>query len=154
MKIIVFSDSHGSVQPMLDAVFDENPDMILHLGDLARDCIRVRQTYPDIVLRTIRGNCDGSAPADGDEFVTQGKRIFMTHGHLYGVKFGLGGVLNAAYVRSADVLLFGHTHMPLHETLDGLLVVNPGSIGMGKKTYAVLSIEHGAVDCRIVGYKR
>ena len=37
MRIVVFSDSHGSVEPMLHAVREEKPDLVLHLGDHARD---------------------------------------------------------------------------------------------------------------------
>ncbi len=91
---------------------------------------------------------------DNDEFVLEGKRIFMTHGHLYGVKTGLGAVLNAAVTRSADILLFGHTHRVHKELFNGMLVVNPGSVGLGLKTYAVLEIKHGAVECSIVGHGR
>ena len=155
MKILVFSDSHGHTQTMLDAVFDERPDMILHLGDHAQDCAPLREAYPHIELRAVRGNCDGRAgEPEYDEFVKEGKRIFMTHGHLYGVKTGLGSLLNSACSRRADILLFGHTHLTLQESVDDLLIVNPGSVGSWKNTYAVLEIEHGVVNCQIVGLKR
>ena len=153
MKILVFSDSHGNTPPMLDAVLKENPQLILHLGDHSRDSIKLLEAYPRIPLRAVRGNCDGmAAEPDSDEFVIHDKRIFMMHGHLYGVKLGLGSALNTAMLHRADILLFGHTHMPYKETVEGLLAVNPGSIGMGQKTYAVLEIEDGAVDCKIVKY--
>ena len=155
MKILVFSDSHGSTQPMLDAVSDEDPKLILHLGDYTRDCAVVLEAFPRIPLRSVRGNGDFHAnEPDYDEFVLYNKRIFMTHGHLYGVKTGLASVLNAAFLRRADVLLFGHTHTPFQETVETLLAVNPGSIGFGKKTYAVLEIEHDVVKCEIVELKR
>ncbi len=151
MKILVFSDSHNNKQAMLDAVLDENPKLILHLGDHAHDCDALLEAYPRIPLRAVRGNCDfRSNELDRDEFVIHDKRIFMTHGHLYGVKTGLGSVLNTAFSRRADILLFGHTHIPFCETVDDLLVVNPGSIGLGRKTYAVLEVERGTVECQIV----
>lgn len=150
IKILVCSDSHGNKQALLDAVHDAGPDMILFLGDGERDCAAVRLTYPEIPLRAVRGNCDAfSMEADNDEFVAEGKRIFMTHGHLYGVKYSLDSVMNAALLRRADILLFGHTHVPYHKTFQELLIVNPGSIGLGTKTYAVLTIEHGAVKCHM-----
>ena len=151
MKILVFSDSHGHTQPMLDAVFDEDPQLVLHLGDHTRDCAALIEAYPRIPVRSVRGNCDGRAKEpDWDEFVIQGKRVFMTHGHLYGVKTGLASVLNTAFLRNADILLYGHTHRAFQTTAEGLLVVNPGSVGMGQKTYAVLELEHDAVNCKIV----
>ena len=155
MKVLVFSDSHGKTQPMLDVVSDENPQLILHLGDHSRDSVKLLEAFPRIPLRVVRGNCDGmAAELDTDEFVIHNKRFFMTHGHLHGVKLGLGPVINTAMLHRADVLLYGHTHIPHQENVEGLLVVNPGSIGMGKKTYAVLEIEHDAVDCKIAEYSR
>jgi putative phosphoesterase len=150
MKIIVMSDSHGNTQALLDAVFDENPQLILHLGDCEKDCDKVRRVYPDINLRAVRGNGDFRArEPEYDEFVAESKRIFMTHGHMYGVKSSLDSVLNTAFSRSADILLFGHTHIPYYEVIDEMHVVNPGSIAFGAQTYAVLEIEHGVIRCRI-----
>ena len=152
MKILVASDSHGNTQALLDAVFDESPQLILHLGDYERDCDKLRTVFPQVTVRAVRGNGDHrSHEPEYDEFVTENKRIFMTHGHLYGVKTGLDAVLNAGFQRCADILLYGHTHRAFHQVIDGMLVVNPGSIGLEAKTYAVLEIEHGAINCRIVG---
>ncbi|MEL4105676.1 metallophosphoesterase [Oscillospiraceae bacterium WX1] len=151
MKILVLSDSHGQLQPMLNAIFDEKPDLVLHLGDYERDAVGLRRAYPEIYCRAVRGNGDyhGHEP-DIDEFVIDNKRIFMTHGHLYGVKMSLDSLVNTALCRGADVVLFGHTHRPLAATVQDMLVINPGSAGMGKKTGAVLEIEHGAVSCRMI----
>ena len=150
MKILVASDSHGNTQALLDAVQDVSPQLVLHLGDGERDCDKLRAVFPRIMVRACRGNGDfRSREPDNDEFVLENKRFFMTHGHLYGVKTSLDAVLNAGLYRGADILLFGHTHRTYSETLDGMLVMNPGSIGLGAKTYAVLELEHGAVRCSI-----
>lgn len=155
MKIIILSDSHGNTQALVDAVFDENPQLILHLGDHEKDCKKLREVFPQISLRAVRGNCDlHPREPEYDEFVVENKRVFMTHGHLYGVKTGLDSILNTAMSRGADILLFGHTHIPYQKTAEGLLAVNPGSIGTTPKTYAVLEIEHGAVQCKIVGLEK
>lgn len=149
MKILVLSDSHGHIQAMLDAVDAEKPDMILHLGDHDRDCRQLREDYPHIILRAVRGNCDlRAAEPEYDEFVVEKKRVYMTHGHLYSVKTSLDSVMNTAFCRGADILLFGHTHMTCNKEMQGLRIVNPGSIGY-HKSYAVLEIEHGAVNCEI-----
>lgn len=151
MKILVASDSHGNTAPLLDAVFDVSPQLLLHLGDYERDCNELRAVFPRLMVRACRGNGDfRTMEPDNDEFVIENKRFFMTHGHLYGVKTGLDAVLNAGISRGADVLLFGHTHRAYQEVFDGMLVVNPGSIGLGAKTYAVLEIRHDAVECSIV----
>ena len=148
MKILVMSDSHGSKANMLEAVALESPEMILHLGDNDKDCTDIEFEYPEIPLRSVRGNCDrSSAGLDTDEFTVDGKRILMTHGHLFSVKTGKTRIIDTAISRGIDVLLFGHTHRPYHSVFENLTVVNPGSIGEGGKYYAVLEIKNGVVSC-------
>ena len=149
MKILVLSDSHGSKNNMLDAVSLESPDMILHLGDCEKDCSVLALRYPDIPLRKVRGNCDRLSPElDTDEFKIEDKRFMMTHGHVYNVKIGNDRIIEIAGYRGADVLLYGHTHIPHHSVVEGIEVINPGSIGSGK-SYAVLEVKNGAVSCEL-----
>jgi len=148
LKILVMSDSHGSKNNMLDAVSLESPDVIIHLGDNIRDCTDIESLYPEIMLRSVRGNCDrGYQGLDIDEFTLDGLRFFATHGHLYNVKLGKHDILYAAKQRNTDVLLFGHTHVPYYKEADGLAAINPGSISSGEKTYAVLELKNGTLEC-------
>ena len=150
MRILVMSDSHGSKKNMLDAIEIESPDVILHSGDNIRDCYDIEALHPEIMLRTVKGNCDQGYPGlEMDEFILEGKRIFMTHGHIYSVKLGKKRILDAAAARGVDILLFGHTHIPYCVKRDGLIAINPGSIGSGEKYYAVLEIKNGAVSCEL-----
>ena len=150
MKILVMSDSHGNKDAILKAVAKEAPGMVLHLGDHDRDAIVIAEDYPAITVRSVSGNCDRSSTGpDSDEFTLGGKRFFLTHGHQYRVKTGLSSIITAAVGRDASVLLFGHTHIPYCDTKENLAVINPGSIGMGGKTYAVLEIKNGDVACEI-----
>ena len=150
MKILVMSDSHGAKASMLKAVALESPDLILHLGDHAKDCTVIEWEHPAIPLRSVKGNCDrSSTEPEADEFTLSGKRFFMSHGHLYGVKTGYSSIISAATGRGADVLLFGHTHIPYSNVIDNLTIVNPGSIGSGSKTYAVLGFKNGVVTYEI-----
>ena len=148
------SDSHGNKNAILKAVAIEAPDLILHLGDNDRDISAVGEEFPEIPYRTVRGNCDhSSAGLDTDEFTLGDKRIFMTHGNLYGVKTGYSSIINSASCRGANLLLFGHTHVPYHSVLENITIVNPGSIGMGAKTYAVLELKDGGISCDILSLK-
>ena len=150
MKILVMSDSHGSKNNMLEAICKESPDYILHLGDNERDCTSIEAVYPDIPLRKVRGNCDrGYRGLDIDEFVLCDKRFYMTHGHLHSVKTARINIKQAALGKNADILLFGHTHTPHQSVFEGMLIINPGSIGTDGKSYAVLEIENGDVECNI-----
>ena len=147
MRILVMSDSHGTKSNMFDAISIESPDVVLYLGDNIRDCEDIESKYPKIMLRAVKGNCDhGYRGLDIDEFVLEGKKIFMTHGHLYSVKLGKAKILDAATSRGADIVLFGHTHIPYQSENDGLFALNPGSIGAGGKSYAVLELKNGAIE--------
>ena len=143
------SDSHGSKKNMFDALEIESPDVILHLGDNIRDCYDIEAMHPEIMLRSVKGNCDQGYPGlEMDEFTLEGKRIFMTHGHLFSVKIGKKRIDEAATARDVDILLFGHTHIPYYNEKDGLITINPGSIGLDK-SYAVLEIKNGEVECEL-----
>jgi len=143
------SDSHGSKINMFDAIRAESPDVVLFLGDNIRDCEDFESKYPKIMLRAVKGNCDqGYRGLEMDEFILEGKKFFMTHGHLFSVKLGKTKILDAATARGTDILLFGHTHIPYHSEKDGLVAVNPGSIGSDAKSYAVLEIKNGVVDVK------
>lgn len=150
MTILVVSDSHGDTDALLQAAEQTKPDWILHAGDHCYDCDIYEELMPQIPVRAVRGNCDrGARELDTDEFVLGGKRFFMVHGHEYGVKGNLNSMLTAALYREADVVIFGHTHRPLLEEFEGMLVLNPGAIGYGNGSYGVITVENGMVDAEI-----
>lgn len=145
MKILVFSDSHGNTENMMQAMEREQPDRIFHLGDGWHDAEQLRRMYPGIPLEQVPGNCDFCFSEPTVKLVEAGgKRILLCHGHTYRVKEGLMDVGYAARERKADLLCFGHTHVPTQEWAGESLLLNPGSIGYwGKPSYAVVRIENG-----------
>ena len=87
MKLAIFSDSHGSTQKMFDAITELRPDAVVHLGDGERDVALLKERFPDLPVHAVRGNCDFLPVSPETElFEVCGVRIFITHGHLYGVK--------------------------------------------------------------------
>lgn len=123
----------------------ESPDYVFHLGDHDRDAERLSDEYPTIPMVWVRGNCDGWSDSPLTRVVPLGGlRFFLCHGHTYGVKYGYLRAVYAAMEQEADVLLFGHTHSPLHETEGDLILVNPGTCGpWGHPTCAVIRLERG-----------
>lgn len=141
MKIIIFSDSHRALGGMVEAIELEKPDQVIHLGDLERDADYLREKFPLIPICGVPGNCDYSSRDDFTKLVTiSGKQIFLNHGHTYHVKYGYEAIINAACLRKADFLLFGHTHVPYYSEAYGLVIINPGSI-RDSGTYGLLEIE-------------
>jgi len=151
MKWLVFSDSHGDVTTMRQVVLREKPDRILHLGDMVRDAERLRDSFPDIPMDNVRGNCDvGSfdVPEEKEVFFA-GRRLWLLHGHTWSVKMGTGLLFSEARTRGVDCVLFGHTHRPLCDRDGAMWMLNPGSIGASPQgTYGVIELRDGQLYCR------
>ncbi|MDO5137361.1 MAG: metallophosphoesterase [Oscillospiraceae bacterium] len=157
VKIVIFSDSHGSYDEMETVLKKENPDMVFFLGDGERDIEYLQYIYENLKVLAVRGNCDlfSELPVFLDCSV-QGVRIFATHGHLYEVKHdrSLSVLKREGRKCRADVILFGHTHEPYYEVNNGIILLNPGTIGEGSSlSYGVLEIEDGTARGKIKSIK-
>ena len=150
-KILVLSDSHGDVEAMVRAAERESPDLILHLWDLCRDFDALRRRLPVTqAMQNVCGNCDGFTEVpDQRVLLVEGKRILMMHGHRYEVKLGYTRAMWAAWEAEADILLCGHTHIPLNRELMGLRLMNPGSSQGSRGTYGVMELGAGEPCFRI-----
>ena len=151
-KIFVFSDSHGDVDDMCRIIMAGAPDLVIHLGDYVSDCDELRRRFPDIQIANVRGNCDyRSAVPELRRLNIEGKSIFAAHGHVYNVKSGYTRICYAAMEADADILLFGHTHIPYRDTGLGMEIMNPGSIGKGAHpSYGVITIDREKTELDIV----
>ena len=156
MKIAVFSDTHGLTRPMIAVVRSCCPDAVIHLGDHDRDAAELLREFPGIALFNVCGNCDYSPLAPLSRTVQLGPvKAFLTHGHQYSVHYGnVDRLVYAAQEAGAKLVLFGHTHIPYHEDIGGVKVVNPGTSGKGRElTWVLLTIyENGgiAVDFKML----
>ncbi len=133
MKILVFSDSHGRINPMLEAVGKYNPDAVFHLGDVMADADQISIAFPTLKLYKVAGNCDyflQNSPLEQLAYL-DGKTILYLHGHTQSVKLGLDSALYKAESLQANILLFGHTHVRLKKQFGELLAVNPGAAANG-----------------------
>ncbi len=156
MKWLVFSDSHGSIDYMRQAVEREKPDRVLHLGDMVRDVPKLQALFPELVIEQVRGNCDGWSCEEPEEkeLFFQDKRVWMLHGHTYQVKYGVGMLMGEARARGMDVVVFGHTHEPLCDCDGRLWTMNPGTVsGMPRATYGVIELQNGKLSCRVAEVK-
>ena len=154
MKLLVFSDSHNQTEAMPDAVRRETPDLIVHLGDHAHDARAITARFPGVPLRSVRGNCDyGAEGGDVELLEFCGRKVFLTHGHLYGVKNGLDNITRKGASAGADLVLFGHTHRAYIGKSGGLTLFNPGAVsGRGwdrDKTYGVVHLGEEEIRCEI-----
>jgi len=156
-KLLVFSDTHGSVQT-LKAVFDwakkHSPpnDTICgaaFLGDGISDiqyAANITGFFCDWKL--VRGNNDfGYSIPEAAVFDFAENRFFMCHGHHHNLYGGYHTLIAAARNTDANVALFGHSHVPSQNTENGVLLVNPGSVGRPRSrigsTFAVIECTEG-----------
>jgi putative phosphoesterase len=134
----------------------KKPDAIIFLGDGLRDIVSA--DIGDIPVYSVAGNCDaGSVFFDSNTPTEQNliigdKRIFFTHGHKYGVKGTLSPLLCEGVKRGADIILFGHTHMPFERVLTpdndhgiktdkSVYIMNPGSMATYPYYFGVITID-------------
>jgi len=150
MKFLIASDIHGSEKycRMALEIFErEKCDRMLLLGDLLyhgprndlpdgyapKAVIPLLNGYKDRIL-AVRGNCEAEVDqmvldfpvmADYAAVAVGEKLLYMTHGHAWGP-----GRLPP--LKKGDVLLSGHTHIPVCAEKEGVLLLNPGSVSIPK----------------------
>lgn len=146
MKAIILSDSHGKVGNLIEAVMNEkDADMVMFLGDVNRDIEEFMLACPGILVADVIGNNDffvKSVPEDRF-FEFGGKKIFMTHGHKYNVRYSTALLAKKGKEMGADICLYGHTHRKDLDEVMGITVINPGT---ASESYAVLEIENGEIN--------
>jgi len=156
MLLIVFSDSHGNTENMRRAIAAARPDRAVFLGDGVRDAARVAGEHPELPFLILRGNCDRDDAEHEDRalFTLEGVRFFAAHGHCHGVKYGLDAFANSVFCAGASVGLYGHTHRALCRWLDGLTLLNPGSIGSRDRPgYALIELKDGKAEYSLAELK-
>ena len=145
MKLIVFSDSHRTLEHMQAVIELEQPDQVFHLGDHDADAALLRRQFPTLPVAMVQGNCDsGSDSPFTLTPVLEGIRFFLCHGHRYHVKQGISTAVYAAMEAQAQVLLYGHTHIAHQDTVNGIHILNPGACGIcHQPSYGFFILEKG-----------
>ncbi len=138
----------------MQAIEQEKPDQVIHLGDHIGDAEELSRQYPLLPVLMVCGNCD-FGNVGRDEVLTEfrGHRFLICHGHRYGVKSGLLRYALAAREKQADVALFGHTHQGICEYSNDMWLVNPGSCSGSRPTYAVIELTDSNVSCQLKNFE-
>ena len=130
-RLGILSDTHidrptDSFRSVVEAAF-LNVDMVIHAGDMTG--VEVYEYLSQWNLRAVRGNMDCQElrvilPEKRVEEV-EGKRIGVVHG--YGSPYGLESFACNQFAE-VDIVVFGHSHMPLYTKLGKTVLFNPGSL--------------------------
>ena len=145
-RIIVISDTHRHMDYALRVLDNLSEyDMIIHLGDYSADAASLERLYKNVTVVSVCGNNDFPSPSSPAEreIEIDGVKLFLTHGHKYGVKFGYERIYLRALELGAQVVLFGHTHVPICEKEDGVLMLNPGGYNSNSRSVGIIEIDDG-----------
>lgn len=158
MRAIVLSDSHNDTASCERAIRAISQfDMIIHLGDIARDVDYLETAYYPTKVVSVLGNNDFYAPGEYERVLDfDGHKIFLCHGHTQSVSYGTEKLLHTAREKGCEAALFGHTHQrKLEKSEDGIILLNPGSVARPRGTgpsFAVLESENGKLSAVIVDW--
>lgn len=155
MKILAISDTHGDISKAkkIWASVDD-PDLVLHMGDHYSDALRLADSIKTPVI-AVPGNMDPELDAPLNQVVeTEAGSILITHGHTERVRWSFDSLIYRAEERGCAFVLFGHTHVAMDETIDGIRLINPGSLTRPRDgnsgSYALIETSPGKLTCRII----
>ncbi|HVI39303.1 MAG TPA: metallophosphoesterase [Anaerovoracaceae bacterium] len=155
MRIFVISDTHGKIDKAVEIYQTlQDIDLIVHLGDLWNDAKKMKDQL-NVPLVGVKGNMDGSFSRDGYHILeTDFGKIFLAHGHMESVKQSLENLMYKAESLQCRAAFFGHTHIPLFREIEGLYLLNPGSLSLpagGRKgSYAIATATEDSLDAAIL----
>lgn len=166
-KIIVLSDTHIKTPvglERLDLALKKHAlpaDMIVHAGDIVNyETLQYLRGLGE--LKAVYGNMDREEVLEElspiETFHVNGKQFGLTHGHRFLAAYDGSSELSRYYrfletFGELDCVIFGHTHKPLNEVVEGLRLFNPGS-ATDKRFNAQFSLGiievGGKIEARIV----
>lgn len=145
MKLLgIISDTHGVLDYRVPLAF-EGVDRIIHAGDIGAERI-IWELETIAPVTAVMGNVDkwDNLPLGYPEiarFEIEGVRFLLVHD-----RHDAGPVTS----EETDVVVFGHSHMPHLEDVDGVRWVNPGSASQYRRSplgrsVALLDISDGTI---------
>jgi len=159
MRIGVVSDTHGKAGLFREALEQMGEiDLLIHAGDNYNDALGMAREKGIKVIAVV-GNCDWfvSGPEE-EEVELEGRRILVTHGHMYGVKTGNSQLVNRLREGNYDLVIYGHSHVPEITCLPEGYLFNPGSVslprGHTRHSYGIVEIDKSHIAPYIHEIKR
>ncbi len=134
LRIGVIADTHGLLRPEVLAIF-AGVDHILHAGDIGSDDVitALREIAP---VTFVAGNNDHSDGYDVVRISLGDLRVLLTH-ILPRPREPARRVVESLRQTPADLVVFGHSHLPHDEVIDGVRYFNPASAGPRRFDYPV-----------------
>lgn len=152
MKILIVSDTHRNEDNLIEVLEKEKKtDLLIHCGDVEGAEYEI-EGYAGCDTVFVSGNNDFFSRLPREvRLQLEGYEVWVTHGHNYYVNTNPEYIKKEAKARGVDIVLYGHTHRPVIEKTEGLIVINPGSLTYprqeGRKySYVVLEMENRKIQ--------
>ena len=158
MRAIVLSDSHTDISSLERAIESQGKiDLIIFLGDVARDCDYIESYFYPVRVVSVLGNNDFMRREDYERVIDfDGHKLFICHGHTQSVSSGYEKLESTARRHGCEAALFGHTHRSVYEKRDdGFFLLNPGSTSRPRgcrASFAVLETDSGKLKAVVVDW--
>lgn len=163
MRILVLSDTHipSRASSLPGEVWREfqSADLVIHAGDL--ESVEILEEMEAVAreLKAVRGNMDPPSLErripEMEILELQGIKLAVVHGHQWGRPRPTRVAQEMA--GQADVVVYGHTHLPAIRQLGKILVINPGSPtsprGHISPSYGIITMEKGDPRAEIIQLK-
>lgn len=149
MKALIVSDTHGMNDNLIKVIKKVGPvDLLIHAGD-AHGAEDIMREMAGCGVKVVLGNNDFCYDLKyEEEFDFDGYHVLLTHGHKYSVYYGTDRLFYIGKERGADIVIYGHTHVPSLEYDNDfhMWCVNPGSLSLprqeGRKpSYAIMETD-------------
>jgi putative phosphoesterase len=159
MKIGVVADTHSLEVPKQLVDDFKKVDLIIHVGDFC--CPEDFKFFKDIKeTKAVYGNMDGAnlrkVLPEKQILEIESVRIGLFHGEGP-AKNVLESVKQKFKKDKVDMVIFGHSHTPLHTVIDNVLYFNPGSPNditfAPYKSYGMLNVNEGTIKAKIIKVK-
>lgn len=154
MIVAAVADTHGKTELIIKKLKLLNPDHILFAGDYYGDGQKIIKVL-NVPGTSVAGNCDTSNRMQQEEIISlMGYKIFLVHGHQFGVKRDLSRLNYRAQELGVDAVVFGHTHSPFCDKIGELWLINPGSPVhsrfSGQGSFAIIEIDNHGLKPSII----
>lgn len=139
-KVVIMSDSH-LCNARIDYVLEKenDADMYLHCGDLCDST----DMYPQLIV--VRGNNDYYDYPMQIIKEIEGRRLIMFHSHQFFFSQLKHKMVLTAIENDCDIICYGHTHIADIDEVEGIQIINPGSLQMSRDgrdiSYAVMYVD-------------
>lgn len=132
LRIGIIADTHGVLHPRVEELFSR-VDHIVHAGDVGGGHI-LRALGKLAPVTHVDGNNDDATGEDILRFDLGGLRVLLTH-ILPRPRRPAAHVAESLRGHPADLVVFGHSHLPHHEVVGGVTYFNPASAGPRRFNY-------------------